>query len=255
MAEGTPSKQEVGKDIQVADGLVIRVVRGDSLHEQDMNAQEMPEYMFKRLVENIRQRGALESLPYCHRPGDQGPITIISGHHRVRAAVQAGVEAFPVLIDTHPMARSLVRAKQIAHNRLSGSPNSQLLAEMLRDIDSVDDMMVTGLEDKSLPDPDTGVRLDMPTVEFSWRSVQLLFLPPQFERFEALTDELRSGEYAGVADLDQFEGFSRAVERVGKRANIHSVSATIDYLTRIALAELDKDDGGGSLEGDVDGRG
>src|SRR5438552_334118 len=73
--------------------LRMRYVRYADLREQDINANVMPVGMFNALVANMRKNGALESLPLCAtRVATPHLIEIVSGHHRVRAAVQAGIE-------------------------------------------------------------------------------------------------------------------------------------------------------------------
>ena len=60
------------------------------LKEQDINAQVMDDRRMKILTSNIKERGALESLPYVHKLGNT--FYIISGHHRTRAANAAGLK-------------------------------------------------------------------------------------------------------------------------------------------------------------------
>lgn len=232
-------EQEMSGDMQVGDGLYIRVVKADSLKEQEINAQEMSSAQFDRLVENVRERGALESLPYCSQPGGNGPVWIISGHHRVRAAVAAGLPTFPVLIDTKDMPRSLVRAKQIAHNQLVGQPDLDLLRKMVEQIDSPEDLLVSGLNGDELPklEPDS-TKLDLPSAEFDWRIVNLLFLPEQLSRLEELIGLLGKDDLLGVAREDQFTEFSKAMVSYGHAKNIKSMATVIDELTKIALAQI-----------------
>lgn len=226
--------------MKVGEGLYIRVVQGSALKEQDINAQQMEPTKFERLVENIRQRGALESIPYCSRPNDEGPISIVSGHHRAKAARMAGLTSFPVLIDTDPMPRSLIRAKQIAHNELSGSPDEEILRKMIEQIDDVEDMLVSGLGEEYLtPLAQSTTTLDLPKADFDWRMTTLMFLPEQMERFNdllALID--KHSDMIGVARVDQFDEFSRALVEYGHVRNIKNMAAVVDSLTSIALREI-----------------
>ena len=88
------------------------------LREQDLNARVMPPEQFETLVTNIRRRGIPESVPYCVLRGSQ--IRIVSGHHRVRAAKEAGIKEAVILLDTRDLPRSLEVAKQLAHNSITG---------------------------------------------------------------------------------------------------------------------------------------
>lgn len=224
----------VGPDLYVA------VVQASSLREQDINAQQMDPTKFARLVENIRLRGALESLPYCHQPGGVGPISIVSGHHRAKAAREAGLAEFPVLLDTSDMPRSLVRAKQIAHNQLSGSPDEEILRRMIDEIDSADDLLLTGLDADMLPEIDgNSPTLNLPHMDFDWREVSLMFLPEQLDRISELATRLPSHpELVGVAALSQFMPFSQAIVDYSKMVNVKNFAMALDMLTRIALEQI-----------------
>lgn len=241
MAERT----QVGERMDIGDGIAVVVVQASALREQDINAQQMDPTTFARLVENIRQRGALESLPYCHQPNGEGPISIISGHHRAKAARAAGLTEFPVLLDTTEMPRSLVRAKQIAHNQLSGSPDEDILRRMIEEIDSAEDLLMTGLDVDLLPAVDgDSPTLNLPHLEFDWREVSLMFLPEQQHRLAELASRLPSHPaMVGVAAMEQFAPFSHAVVEFSKKVNVKNLAMAIDMLTRIALEQLAEEDG------------
>lgn len=200
---------------------------------------------FERLVENIRQRGAVESIPYAHQPGGVGPITIISGHHRAKAARAAGLKTIPVLIDTHMMPRSLVAAKQIAHNELHGTPEAAILAQLVQRIDSPDDYLLSGLTDIApMPDSDLPTTtLGIPKAEFDYKTVTIMFLPEQVESFEQFLKQFPSTpDTVGAAQLHQFRDFSDAVLRFMRVKNVKNMAAAIDTLTLIAMQQADTSD-------------
>lgn len=247
----TPETTEATLELEIGPGLFVRIVKITDLREQDVNAQQMKPRHFERLTENVRARGALESLPYCSRPGDEGPTFIVSGHHRVRAARAAGLQMIPVIIDVQDLTRSEVVAKQIAHNELHGEPDEEILLRLLREIDNVDDLLATGLDESLLPmlmdAEDT--TLALPHVEFDWRMVTLLFLPAQMREFEDVIGMLdRNTEVVGVANADQFAEFSRALLDFARIRNIKSMAAAIYALTRIAREQV------AAAQGRVDGQ-
>ncbi len=134
----------------LGDGIEIRLLDPATLHEQSIDAQIMSPTKFDQLVANIRARGALESFPYCWEPFE-GVVEIVSGHHRTRAAVVAGLEVIPVIVDTLAMTAEEVRAKQIAHNALTGESDTQVLAGMMKDIKGPDLLLRSGLSADLLP--------------------------------------------------------------------------------------------------------
>src|SRR5215472_11348643 len=101
--------------MQIGDDLWIEWADLAELKEQDVNAQQMQPRQMDRLTENIRIRGQIESLPYCHHPA--------------RAARTAGLKRIPIIVDKQSMSKSRITAKQIAHNELHGEPDKDILAQ------------------------------------------------------------------------------------------------------------------------------
>jgi hypothetical protein len=237
VVDAPPSDQ----DFAIGPELFIRWVRVAELKEQDVNAQTMQPVMFDRLTENIRIRGQVESLPYCHQPNGEGPISIISGHHRTRAARAAGLVWIPVIVDTRVMRRSEVVAKQIAHNELNGTPDSDVLAQMIAMIDNVDDLLMTGLDKTKLPtvEPDD-TNLQLPHADFDWRMVTLTFLPEQLDDFTQAVRTIESqAVLVGVAPISLFKPFAQAMMDYGRMADIKSMATVVSVLTDIARREID----------------
>ncbi|MEV0755287.1 ParB/Srx family N-terminal domain-containing protein [Streptosporangium sp. NPDC050280] len=238
MAKGTPA----GDSLKIGDDLWVMQVEIASLREQDINAQVMQPRHFERLTENIRNRGALESLPYCHQPGGEGPIEIISGHHRCRAARAAGHSHVWALVDTRRMRRSEIIAKQIAHNELHGDPDRDILAHLVALIDNVDDLLATGLPEDALPTvaPDD-TKLSIPHGEFDWRVATLMFLPHQMTDFKDAIKILDNAtDLLGVANTEQFDEFSAAVYEFGRCRDIRNFTTMVALLTDLARREVEQ---------------
>lgn len=69
-----------------------------------------------------------------------------------------------------------------------------------------------------------------------WQTVTLLFLPRQFEQFEALLDQLEGrADLVGTAPLELGPDFNEALKGFAEKKNVRSVGVAIAALTRIAL--------------------
>lgn len=228
--------------MQIGEDLYIKWVEVTTLREQDINAQVMQPRHFERLTGNIRKRGGLESLPYCHQPGGKGPVEVISGHHRSRAARSAGMSRIPVIVDTRTMRRSEVIAKQIAHNELMGSPDKDVLATLVSLIDNVDDLIATGLDEEQLPTVEADdTKLAIPHGEFDWRAATLMFLPHQMEDFKDAIMAIANGtDLVGVASVEQFDEFASAVYAFGRCKEVRNFTTMIALLTDIARREVEQ---------------
>lgn len=229
------------KNIKIAEldgGLEIWKLVISNLKEQDINAQVMDDRRMKILTSNIKNRGALESLPYVLKQGET--FTIISGHHRVRAANAAGLKYIYALVETTELTKSQVVSKQIAHNELVGTADSEILGQLVKQMNEIDDIIASGLPEKYLNSIEAASPvMDLPQLNFDWRTLQLAFLPEQLNDFQTLVKAIDSkAEFVGVAPLSLFDDFSKAMVQFGKTRNIKSIGATIQFLTEIALKEV-----------------
>ena len=221
-------------------GLEIWKLQIASIKEQDINAQVMDDRHMKILTSNIKDRGALESLPYIYKDGDT--FQIISGHHRVRAANEAGMKTVYALVETNPLTKSQITSKQIAHNEIVGTTDSEVLAELIKQMDEVDDMIASGLPEEMLNSIKAESQtIDIPQLSFDWRVINFSFLPTQLRDFETLVKAMDSKtEMVGVADIEQYQAFCDALNKYGRTVNVTSISTVVSLLTEIALKEIEK---------------
>jgi hypothetical protein len=202
------------------------------VREQDINARVMKTEMFKQLVDNIKKRGQLESLPLCALTDK---IEIISGHHRVRAAREAGMNEIIIILDVSGLNRSQVAAKQLAHNAISGFDDQDTLKEIAKLISDVDDMLESFIGKDVLGEPMAELeKLLAPKVEFDWKNITFSFLPHQVNDLQKLisTLELSDPEFVGVASLDAHASFIDALVKYQKFANVKNIGSAIHAMIR-----------------------
>ena len=221
-------------------GLEVWRLDASTIKEQDVNAQVMDKRRMKILTSNIKNRGALESLPYVYKDGDT--FQVVSGHHRIRAAVAAGMTQVYALVETNHLTKSQITSKQIAHNELVGEADSEILAQLVKQMDEADDLIASGLTEEWLNSiKGEAVTIDVPNLDFGWRKVEMAFLPKQFEEFDTLAKAIDSHtEMVGVVDMSLYEGFCKAMVEYGRTRNIKSFGAIVSKLTEIALREAEE---------------
>lgn len=223
-------------------GLEIWRLDCATIKEQDVNAQVMDKRRMKILTSNVKNRGALESLPYVYKNGEN--FEVVSGHHRLRAAVAAGLPQIFALVETTHLTKSQITSKQIAHNELVGEADSEIMAQLVKQMDEVDDLIASGLPEKWLNGINgDSVTIDVPNLDFGWRKVELTFLPKQFDEFETLAKAIDTKtELVGVVDEDLYAKFCDAMVKYGRKANIKSFGAVVSKLTELALQEVENDE-------------
>ena len=178
VAEEQKAKYEIIYDMGTE--LYIAKVQLAELKEQDINARIMKNEMQDQLTANIKNRGQLESLPLIALMGEK--LEIISGHHRVKSAREAGLKEIIVILDKSGLTRSKAASKQLAHNAISGFDDESTLREIVKLMDNVDDMMESYIGKEILEEPlEQFDKLNTPAVQFDFKTIAFAFLPNRLE--------------------------------------------------------------------------
>ena len=221
----------------LGEGMTLYQAPLDGLREQDVNGRILPAGDHNTLVNNIRKRGKLESVPYC--AWTQGRVEIVSGHHRIRAAREAGLSDTLVLVDESGLSRSEIVAKQLAHNRLQGVDDPETIKQLFAMLKTADDILASGLAGDVLEVPTVDLEPGLtPQLDMDMRVVTLTFLPHQLAALMQLIALIPPSELVGVASVDQYELFMAAVVKYGRLKNIRNVGTALSQLVELALHEI-----------------
>ena len=232
---------------EAGENLEIWRVHHTALREQEKNARVMTPEMMDRLTENIRKEKRLESLPLgVLRGGDKPYVEVISGHHRTRSAVVAGVTTFLVLVDTRDLTPDQVRAKQLAHNSINGTDNETMLRQIFAEIGSVDSRLeaFVQVDDKYLGRLEEAMRVVNEEVSIRWPVLSIAFLPGQKSRFDTLVARLakqvpKDADQLWLVGEDAAKAFSDALNRLGRKLDIRTTGNIFARMVEITNAHLD----------------
>jgi hypothetical protein len=231
----------------LGDGLKLYMADLSKLREQDVNARIMSAGEHNQMVNNMRKRGRMESVPYCVL--SNGTIEIVSGHHRVRAAREAGISLAPVLVDESGLQRSEIVAKQLAHNRLVGTDDPQTLKKLFELLDTPDDILQSGLAADMMDIPEVDLdKLLVPHLDMDWKVVTFSFLPHQLSNLQLLLDTIPASDHVLVAPVEQFDEFMKAVVKLGRLKKVTNASTVLALTLQkmvdeiSSLEELSEDD-------------
>lgn len=169
----------------------------------DLNARYMRHEVFCQLVDNVKADGALTSVPFAWRLHDDTTRTalldeegepvyeVLSGNHRVKAAVGAGVTEIDVMVTDQYVPPARRRAIQLSHNALTGEDDPATLRAIYDDINDVTWRTYSGLDDKHLallaPVPVPGLS----EVNLQFQPITLLFLPDEVAQVEAIWETVK----------------------------------------------------------------
>ncbi|MGH7174014.1 MAG: ParB/Srx family N-terminal domain-containing protein [Gemmataceae bacterium] len=200
--------QEMGQPYKLA------LIDPASLKELDKNAHYMTHEVFQNLVANIQRDGALASVPFCWHDGTT--FHVLSGNHRVKAAVAAGVSRILILYDDRPLSRQERVAIQLSHNAINGKDDPALLKELWAEIDDLSLKYYAGLDDKQLEQLADAQLKSMREAVLDYKSVMFLFLPEEVEALENAFQRAVESSVCEEAVTARLSEFSRLVDALDK---------------------------------------
>jgi hypothetical protein len=224
------------KLLDLPEGFEIWRISPLLLKEQDKNARVQSSQTFKALVRNVKKRGALESLPFCARDGET--FWIISGHHRIRASISAGLASVIVLVDPKAKSRAEIIAKQVAHNAINGTDDPAVLLQLLDEIDDVDALLESAVSRQGLEKMSAPVRVPDVAVDYDWKTVTFAFLPEQVKALDALCDHLAASDKVMTADVASHAKLVKAMKDLGHVEEIRSLGAIVFRMVEIVTAHV-----------------
>lgn len=247
MATEILNTQEINERLQALSpvilppNLALYYAELDELREQTVNPRSMPQKMLNQLIENVSSSGGLESAPLCVRVGDH--IEIISGHHRVRAAREAGVKRLLVYLYTE-LTVSQIKAKQLAHNTIAGRDDPEMVKRIWDEITDISARFEAFVDPRifdDVPDRVKFTQIDVDLAEAS-RQVLILFLPVQQMDFDAAMSQIVPTvdlDTVYLAGRDIYDEWRKALQRVREEVDIVSVPTAIAEMARLAMEVLD----------------
>ena len=153
------------------------------------NARYMTQPMFQNLVENVRHDGSLTSFPLCCKEED-GSLTVLSGNHRVQAAVAAEIPEIIVLVIKRQLTQGEKVAIQLSHNAIEGKDDPVILKELWQEIDEIDLKIYSGLTSDSIKELEKLSFTPISEVRLDYKQIALTFLPEEEEEIKRALEDV-----------------------------------------------------------------
>ena len=205
----------------------------------EKNARYMKDAQFQQLVENLRADGCLTSAPLIY-DGD-----VLSGNHRVQAAIEAGIEEADAIEITSTLTRKQRTAIQLSHNAIVGQDDPSMLHDLYAGLD-LSAKTYSGLTDddfKGLLEIDTA-GLSVGAVTYD--ELVFLFLPEDEAVFlEALAkvESVKKRPRRLAANYKDFDRIFEAIIAVKEKHNIHNSAVALRVMADLALERLAQEGG------------
>lgn len=192
---------------------------------------------YKLLVENLRIDGVLTSAPLVRNNGE-----VLSGNHRVEAALEAGIEEADVIEIVDDIDDNRALALQLSHNAIAGSDDPGRLANLYSSLD-LTWKRFSGLTDDVL---NAAKELDITALAIGapqYQELMFLFLPEQADIFLKVLGKVEKlVAKSGFTIAGHYEDFGRVFDAVvaAKRVRgIHNSAVALRTIAEIALRALE----------------
>ncbi|MGI5151323.1 ParB N-terminal domain-containing protein [Plantactinospora sp. CA-294935] len=189
----------------------------------EVNARYMRKEQYDRLVANIRRDGCLTSTPLVWHDVDGDRKVVLSGNHRVKAAIDAGLPEVTVMVVQQKLSRSRQVALQLSHNAIAGEDDPATLKQLYEKLDDVDWRAYSGLDDKQL---DLLAQVDLEGLSeanLDFATVQLVFLPHELDGARASFDEARKLVQADARWIAGYVDYEPTLDALATSHGAHNV--------------------------------
>ena len=165
----------------------LHLAKASEIDFLEKNAQFMTKEQFSALTHNVKEDGALTSIPLCYLQ-ESGRLLVLSGNHRIKAAIEAGIEEFLVLVIDGPLTEARKIAIQLSHNAIVGQSDEQILKELWKKIDDLEASIYSGLSSEKMERLESTDFTTISEQRIIFKEVSLLFLPEEIESMTAICD-------------------------------------------------------------------
>jgi hypothetical protein len=217
----------------------LAIVNPRELQLAKKNARFMKSETFKSLVANIKRDGNLSSVPFCFRD-KEGRYHVLSGNHRVQAAIQADVEKI-LIFYREDLDHDERVSIQLSHNAIEGEDDLAILKELWDSIADLDLKLYAGLDSITLEKLDKVEFQAISEARLDYRSVSFLFLPEEVERAEEIFERIHvlfGKEDLYVFSMEKWEQFFAVISEIKTRCNLKNSAAAFAYLLDLAEEKL-----------------
>lgn len=228
----------------------VEVVRGDprDLTLLELNARYMRHEQYQQLVNNLRRDQALTSTPFVWRNPDTGQRIVLSGNHRVKASIEAGLNEIHWLQTSDPLPEGQRIGIQLSHNSIVGEDDLSILKTLYEQIEELDWREYAGLDDAIL---DLLADLDTPSLSeanLSFQTLAIVFLPEDLKAAQESVKEAveiaSSLDAVWVTKLRQYDKVMGALDLASKSYNVTNVATALGIILQVFANNLtDLEDG------------
>lgn len=208
----------------------------------EVNARFMTADEFQKLVENVKRDGCLTQLPFCIY-NDEWELEVLSGNHRVQAAIAAGLEEIDVQITEETLTKDQRIGIQLSHNAISGKDDMAILKQLYESIDDVNMKKYSGLDDETLKLLENINTQSMSYSGLQYQVLNMMFLPSEIEDIKKVLNsvmkEVRQNE-ALMISMAEYDKYLDTLNEVSKGSRIKNTAVGFMAMLEIVKNHMEE---------------
>ena len=218
------------------------------------NARFMTADQMRRLSGNLKKDNALTSAVLVYPDAESHKLVVLSGNHRVEAAVLAGQHIIPVMVIQSFLTEERKIAIQLSHNAITGQDDPNILGKLYESL-TLEYKAYSGLTDDSF---NILEKLDIDSLAIGtpqYEEILLLFLPADKTIFMKCLERLGKLIEKRTYLAALYEDYSRVFEAiiaVKQHKNIFNTAVAIRALADLAIERLEQLEAEAELEPQAD---
>ena len=205
-----------------------------------LNARYMRHEEYQKLVANIKRDGQLTSAPFAC--WDEDGYLVLSGNHRTKAAIAAGLESIPCIVTDEVLSEDQRIGIQLSHNSLAGQDDPYILKELYDKILNLDWKEYSGLDDKTLDLLEKVSTQSLSEANLQFQTLQIVFLPDELEDakkvIEQAKEAVKSAKSVWLAKRTQYDDWLDAQEDTMASYDIKNVATAFDIILKLFLKNI-----------------
>lgn len=204
------------------------------------NARFMTADQMRRLASNLKKDNALTSAVLVYPDAASRKLIVLSGNHRVEAAILAGQSIIPVMVIQSWLTEERKLAIQLSHNAITGQDDPNILGKLYESL-TLEYKAYSGLTDDSF---NILEKLDIDSLAIGtpqYEEILLLFLPNDKEAFLKHLERLGKPVEKRAYLMAEYEDYARlfdAIVAVKQFKNIFNTAVAIRALADLAIERL-----------------
>ena len=206
----------------------------------ERNARYMSKDQLNRLAENVKGDGFLSQVPFAVKIAETGKYKIVSGNHRVKAAIKANLEGIVILyLEEKDVSHEKEAAIQLSHNAIVGQDDQNILIELYKELDSLTMKEYTGIDEGKLFAFDLADLAPISEQALQLTEVRFMFSDLNLKRMDEILAKLEERLFSDKNDrivMMDFDVFVDVMTQIKRKTNIKNNTAA--FMKMLEICEI-----------------